>query len=119
MHYVYLLLLNDGRIYKGLTSDLKRRLGEHKRNKVKSTRKKNPLLIHYEAYLLKSDAERREKFLKTTEGRRLLRQQIRDFYRDRTGVGSPGHPTGRPDGYQGNSHRLHYRENLVMHSLVA
>jgi hypothetical protein len=31
-----------------------------------------------EAYLLESDARRRERFLKSTEGKRLLRQQIRD-----------------------------------------
>jgi len=62
-------------IYKGITDDLKRRVSEHKLGKVTSTRNKKPLsLIHYEAYLLKSDAERRERFLKTTEGRRLLRQ---------------------------------------------
>jgi flagellar basal body-associated protein FliL len=36
------------------------------------------VLIHYEAYNLKSDAQRREKFLKTTEGKRLLRQQIKE-----------------------------------------
>jgi len=57
-----------------------RRVGEHNDGKVKSTSKRRPLkLIHYEAYLLKSDAERRERFLKTTEGKRLLRQQIRDL----------------------------------------
>ncbi len=45
-----------------------------------STKYKRPLtLIHYEAYLLKTDAMRREKFLKTTEGKRFLRQQIRDI----------------------------------------
>ena len=35
-------------------------------------------LIGYEAYQFSSDARRREKFLKTTEGRRLLHQQYRD-----------------------------------------
>lgn len=81
MHYVYLLLLSDNTIYKGRTDDLKRRVKEHKLGKVNSTRHKKPVkLIHYECYLLKSDAIRREKFLKTTEGRRLLRQQLKDFY---------------------------------------
>jgi len=36
-------------------------------------------LIGYESYYLKSDAERREKFLKTNEGRRLFKQQYRDI----------------------------------------
>ncbi len=67
-------------LYKGITSDLKRRISEHKNGKVISTKHKRPVkLIHYEAYLLKSDAERRERFLKTTEGRRLLKQQIKDI----------------------------------------
>ena len=35
-------------------------------------------LIHCEAYALETDARRREKYLKTTEGKRFLRQQIRD-----------------------------------------
>lgn len=80
MYYVYFLLLNNGEIYTGNAENLKRRIYEHKNGKVKSTKYKRPLkLIHYEAYLLKSDALRREKFLKTTEGKRLLKQQLRDF----------------------------------------
>ncbi|MBU2575885.1 GIY-YIG nuclease family protein [Patescibacteria group bacterium] len=79
MHYTYFLLLSNKQVYKGSTSDLKRRYIEHQNGKVKSTQHKRPLkLVGYEAYLLKSDAERREKFLKTTEGRRLLKQQYKD-----------------------------------------
>jgi putative endonuclease len=80
MFYVYLLLLGNEDIYKGVTDDLKRRFSEHKNGKVKSTRNYRPIkLIGYEAYILKSDALRREKFLKTTEGRKFLRQQYRDI----------------------------------------
>ena len=80
MYYVYILLLSNKDLYKGKTDDLKRRIPEHNRGGVESTKNFRPLkLIHYESYLLKSDADRREKFLKTTEGRRLLRQQIRDI----------------------------------------
>lgn len=62
-----------------MTGDLKRRIFEHKNGKVESTKNYLPVdLIGYEAYKLKSDAERREKFLKTTEGRRLFKQQYRD-----------------------------------------
>lgn len=90
-------------IYKGCTFDLKRRLKEHKLGKVISTKNKRPIkLIFYEAYLLKSDAERREKFLKNTEGRRLLRQQLRDILiknnadvRSDDLKGSPDHSIGR------------------------
>ena len=80
MYYVYLLQLNNDKIYAGSTSDLKRRMAEHKQGRVESTKHKLPAkLILYEAYLLKSDAQRRERYLKTTEGKRFLRQQIRDY----------------------------------------
>lgn len=79
MYYVYILKLNNGKLYKGYTNNLNRRIIEHKGNKVKSTRYKLPKLVHYECYFFKSDAERRERYLKTTEGRRFLKQQIRDL----------------------------------------
>lgn len=80
MHYVYLLHLKNNNLYTGYTSNLKLRYNEHLRGKVKSTRNLRPLkLIHYEVYMLKSDATRREKFLKTTEGKRLLKMQLKDL----------------------------------------
>ncbi len=67
-------------MYTGSTGNLKKRIEEHKAGRVKSTKSFLPvMLILYEAYILKSDAQRRERFLKTTEGKRLLRQQIRDY----------------------------------------
>ncbi|MDD5031487.1 MAG: GIY-YIG nuclease family protein [Patescibacteria group bacterium] len=81
MYYVYILLQNDGNLYKGSTDNLKQRIEEHNAGKVISTKHKRPLkLIHYEGYLFKEDAQRREKYLKTTEGRRFLRQQLKIFY---------------------------------------
>ena len=69
MFYLYLLLLNNKKIYTGITSNLNRRIKEHKLGKVVSTKNGRPVrLIHYEAYLLKKDAMRREKYLKTTYG---------------------------------------------------
>ena len=77
--YVYILRMDNGQYYTGYTSDLKRRVREHTKGSVSSTSRRLPVkLIHYEAYALASDARRREKFLKSTEGKRLLRQQIRD-----------------------------------------
>lgn len=79
MRYVYLLLLSNGDIYKGSTEDLSRRLQEHMDGKVAATKNFLPYhLLGFEAYTVDSDAWRRERFLKTTEGRRLLRQQYRD-----------------------------------------
>ena len=77
MFYVYVLY--DGKeFYIGLTADIKRRLSEHKAGKVRSTKKRIGLkLIFYEAFLNKSDAERRERYFKTTKGKRSLRLMLK------------------------------------------
>ncbi len=86
MYYVYFLFLNNQDIYKGSCANLKIRLMDHQSGKVESTKNYRPVkLIGYEAYVLKSDAQRRERFLKTTEGRRLLNQQYRDIIRQLSG----------------------------------
>jgi putative endonuclease len=80
MFYVYILKLSNNQLYTGSTEDLNRRLLEHKNGKVRSTEHRRPLaLIHYEVYKLKSDALRREKYLKKSEGKLMLRRQIRDL----------------------------------------
>ncbi len=80
MFYVYFLIMNNGQIYTGYTQSLRARTEEHNRGNVKTTSKYLPVsLIGYEAYQLKTDAQRRERYLKTTEGKRLLRQQYRDI----------------------------------------
>lgn len=98
IYYVYFLLLNNSNIYTGITADLKRRIFEHKNGKVAATKHLRPLqAIAYEAYLLKSDALRREKFLKTNEGKRSIRCQIKDvFAKYHIVEGSPCYTTGRP-----------------------
>ena len=83
MFYVYILLLKNKQFYTGNSENLKRRIAEHKNGKVKSTCKRLPIkLIHYECYLLKSDALRREKYLKTTEGKRFLKQQLKNLFNE-------------------------------------
>lgn len=63
--------------YTGFSSDLRKRLKEHNSGYVQSTRNRRPLeLIYYEAYKERSQALRREKFLKTTKGKLQLREQI-------------------------------------------
>jgi len=69
-------------LYKGSTSDLKRRFAEHNTGKNFSTAPYIPLkLIYYEAYLLKSDAESREKYLKTSMGMRVIKKQLANYLR--------------------------------------
>ena len=82
MYYVYVLqsLKKTDWLYKGSTSDLKRRFKEHNSGKNFSTAPYVPFkLIYYEAYLLKSDAEAREKYLKTSMGKRVLKKQLPNF----------------------------------------
>ena len=80
MFYVYILLENNGQLYTGFTADLRQRVKDHNAGKVESTRDRRPLkLVHYEAYFKESDARRREKYLKTSEGKHFLKQQIRDL----------------------------------------
>ncbi len=80
MYYTYFLFLKNKNIYKGISNNLKRRILEHSQGKVTATKNYRPFkLIGYEAYVLKSDAIRREKYLKTTAGRKFLKQQYRDI----------------------------------------
>ncbi len=83
MHYVYILLSQkDGKFYIGFTLDLKRRLKEHNDGKAQSTKSRRPLkLIYYEAHLSKVDADRREKYFKTSKGKATLKQILRDSLR--------------------------------------
>lgn len=81
MYYLYILQSKkDGNFYTGTTSDLKRRYAEHNAGKNFSNAPRRPFkLIYYEAYLLKQDAESREKYLKTSMGRRVIRKQLAHY----------------------------------------
>lgn len=82
MYYVYILKSDkkDNWLYKGMTADLKRRLAEHNNKKNFSTSPYAPFkLVYYEAYLLKSDAEARERYLKTSMGMRVIKKQLAHF----------------------------------------
>ena len=78
MYYVYVLLSKkDGCFYVGFTNDLCRRIEEHKRGEVQSTKNRLPMrLICYEAYLYKEEATNREKFLKSSDGKKDLRKRL-------------------------------------------
>jgi putative endonuclease len=66
MFYVYILKSKkDNEFYIGSTNDLKRRVVEHNKGCVKSTKIRRPFyLVYYEAYFAESDARRREQCLK-------------------------------------------------------
>ena len=81
MHYTYVLLSDkDGRFYTGCTADLRARLREHTAGKVRSTAYRTPLeLVYYEACVNAEDAFRRERFLKTGNGKRYLKNRLARF----------------------------------------
>ena len=78
MWYVYVLRsLKDKKLYTGLTSDLRRRIKQHKVGDVISTRERRPLeLIYYEAGLSECKARKREIYLKTAWGKRYLQGRV-------------------------------------------
>ena len=82
MYYVYILKsLKDNKHYIGSTSDINRRLKEHNRGKVKSTRYRIPFkLIYLEKFKDKPTANKREYYLKSPKGflekKRILKNII-------------------------------------------
>lgn len=83
-YFVYILLsLKDKKFYIGLTNKVERRYFEHQMGKNTSSFKRRPLkLIFYEAYLNKKDAERRERYFKTTKGKVTLRQMLKEYFKE-------------------------------------
>ena len=89
--YVYVLESSkDKKRYLGYTNNLVRRLEEHKNGFSLSTQFRLPLqLIYFEGCLERDDAKRREKYLKTTQGRRFLGLRLLEHTRRKTfGSGS-------------------------------
>jgi putative endonuclease len=78
MWYVYILKsLRDKKYYTGYTGDLRKRFKQHNNGAVYSTRHRNPLVIvYYEAGLDEEKAQLREKYLKTSWGKRYLKGRI-------------------------------------------
>jgi len=82
MFYVYVLESElNGELYTGFTNDLKRRILEHNKGLNLSTKRYKPWhLIYYEACLSEVDAYRREHYLKTTQGGRLLKRRLKEYF---------------------------------------
>lgn len=78
MYYVYVLKSRkDGKLYIGSTGDLRQRLKDHNLGRVQSTKNRAPLgLIFYEAYQLKITAQRRERYLKSSDGHKDIKKRF-------------------------------------------
>ena len=76
MFFVYLLRSKtSGRLYIGYTSDLTQRLGQHNHGVTKSTKNRGPWeLVHQEKFAMRGEAMRRERFLKSGQGREELKK---------------------------------------------
>lgn len=82
--YTYILeSQKDGDRYIGYSQQLKERVEEHKKGSSFATKFRPPFkliyYVYYEACLNKQDAIRRERYLKTTQGRRLLGLRLREY----------------------------------------
>ncbi len=80
-YYVYVLLSEtDGRFYTGYSSNLRKRITDHNEGKVISTKSRTPFrLVYFEGCLNQQDATRREKYLKSGNGKIYLRNRISNF----------------------------------------
>ncbi len=83
VYTVYVLKsLSTGKLYTGQTDDIKRRLYEHQTGTgpVRYTKGRGPwILVYSEEYPERSQAMKREKYLKTGVGRDFLRNIISAF----------------------------------------
>ena len=85
LYFVYVLeSLRDHKRYVGFSARLLSRVQEHNMGLVFSTKSRLPFqLIYLEGCTLEADARRREKYLKTTRGRRFLAKRLKEYYQFR------------------------------------
>ena len=79
--YVYVLRsLKDRFFYVGFTHDLIRRLDSHNKGEMNSTKNRTPLiLVYWEGCLHLSDATKREKYLKSSWGKRYIKNRLKNY----------------------------------------
>ncbi|MFA6588530.1 MAG: GIY-YIG nuclease family protein [Patescibacteria group bacterium] len=78
IYNIYVLKsLKDLRFYIGSTGDIKSRLKSHKEGLVRSTKNRRPLkLVYTETFKTRSEAIKREKFLKRQKGGDVFKRII-------------------------------------------
>lgn len=81
MYYVYVLRSEkDNNMYVGYSKDLNVRIQQHNEGLVPSTKNRRPLhLIYYEVCLNQQDATHREKYLKTSWGKRYIKSRLKNY----------------------------------------
>jgi len=73
--WVYALLFDEGSIYVGLTSEMSRRMEEHRRRQSRSTRKYKGgfKVLYQQPFHGYAAARTHEKYLKSGSGRQMLK----------------------------------------------
>ena len=83
MKYFYVYVLQsqkDNNFYTGYTNDIKRRIKGHNEGKNKSTKNRRPFkLIYWEGCLNQQDATSREKYLKSSWGKRYIKNRNKNY----------------------------------------
>ena len=81
IYYIYILRSKkDNHFYTGYTSDLRKRVDEHNKGMVYSTKDRRPLvLVYFEGCLSQKDAIHREKYLKTSWGKRYIKNRMKNY----------------------------------------
>lgn len=76
MYFAYILQSEShGTYYYGSTTDVDNRLRQHNSGKVRYTKGRRPWKLHYvEVLATRSEAMKREKFFKSIEGYRYLKE---------------------------------------------
>ncbi len=76
MYYAYILKsLSNGTFYYGSTEDIQKRLKYHNGGKSKYTKPLRPWVIHYyETFETETEALTRERFFKTYDGYKWLKE---------------------------------------------
>jgi len=79
--YVYVLRSQrDHMFYVGFTRNLLNRLKVHNDGLVVSTKSRTPLeLIYWEGCLNQTDATKREKYLKSSWGKRYIKHRLKNY----------------------------------------
>lgn len=77
-YYAYVLKSKvDGRLYKGHSEDVEKRLKQHNLGKTKSTRAYRPWeLVYFEEFDSREEAITRESYFKTGIGREFLKRKL-------------------------------------------
>ncbi|MBF8248525.1 MAG: GIY-YIG nuclease superfamily protein [Bacteroidetes bacterium] len=80
-YYVYVIRSQkDMMFYTGYTSNLRSRLEEHNKGFVNATKRRIPfVLVYWEGCRHRQDATRREKYLKSSWGKRYLKSRLRNY----------------------------------------